>query len=73
MTKLFPVCLPARGKRRCCEEGWIPWELAERAYTQYIRRVSDAPTLAEMAESGGFLASELDAYVPGWRSSLQRM
>lgn len=49
---------------------YIPWELAERAYDKYVQRFGDSQSLTLLARRGGFAASELDRFVPGWREEL---
>jgi hypothetical protein len=59
-----------------CQLGiTIPWSLAERAYEGYVKRCggSASQSLQRLAERGGFYASEMDEFAPGWRAFDQEM
>ena len=45
----------------------IPWEIADLAYSAYMRKYGKKQPLERIAERGGFYASELDSLLPGWR------
>ena len=46
---------------------WIPWTIADEAYSVYSARYGQEQPLVLLAERGGFHARELDTYIPGWR------
>lgn len=51
----------------------IPWEMHLRAYAVYCTRCGPQPALIDLAGRncrGGFHASELDQFIPGWRDEL---
>lgn len=45
----------------------IAWGTAELAYSAYAARYGGGQTLERLSERGGFHASELDTFLPGWR------
>lgn len=51
----------------------IPWEMHLRAYDVYCREHGPQPALIDLERRncrGGFSASELDHFIPGWRAEL---
>jgi len=45
----------------------IPWSLHVRAWNAYSAKYGKQQSAERIAERGGFSASELDIFVPGWR------
>lgn len=65
----FPV-MADRGSGRIM----IPWSLAEEAYLVYDSRYGGGgQSLERVAERGGFGASEMDLFRPGWRPVAQEL
>lgn len=48
----------------------IPWEMHLRAYGVYEQRYGRQQALIEGGCRGGFMANELDEFIPGWRHEL---
>ena len=46
---------------------WIPWSIAELAYSVYSARYGRGQTLERLGERGGFGPGEMDMFVPDWR------
>lgn len=55
MSKRFPLIINQHP-----EEKWtVPWEVAEEAYKEYVRRYGRCQTLERIAERGGFGYDEI--------------
>jgi len=67
---LFPVTpaqTRAQGERSGPSPRWIPWSVAEKAYSVYAARYGRDQSLERIADRGGFYAEELDELHPSWR------
>ena len=65
MGKTFPISMgkcPYAGPRK-----QIPWEVAEKAYADYVRRFGNSQSLERLKERGGFSEYEMDMFYPDWR------
>lgn len=50
----------------------VPWHIAELAYSVYVRHGGSDQPLEQLAERGGFGASEMDMFLPDWRERVAR-
>jgi hypothetical protein len=46
---------------------WIPWSVAELAYSVYSGKYGRSQSLETLAERGGFGPGEMDEFLPDWR------
>lgn len=51
----------------------IPWSLHLRAWDAYAEKYGRSQSAERLAERGGFGASELDVFVPGWRDEVSEI
>jgi hypothetical protein len=65
--RLFPL---QRDRRDLLSPTNIPWSVAEKAYAVYAAKYGTRQSLERLAERGGFGVSEMDEFVPEWRSLL---
>lgn len=64
-SKLFPIQTERGAKPHPL---WIPWPVAELAYSVYAADFGTSQSLARLAERGGFGPSEMDKLLPDWRA-----
>lgn len=62
----FPVLLGRDG----LQKKYIPWEIAEKAYSAYVKKYGTGQSLARIGGRGGFWESEMDELYPAWRSEV---
>lgn len=64
-----PVQLSALDRRQGVRSIAIPGGLHRRAYAAYATKWGNSQSSSDIARRGGFGASELDEFAPGWRDS----
>lgn len=52
---------------------WIPWSVAELAYSVYAGRYGKDQSLKRLAERGGFGPNEMDHFLPDWRERCDQL
>lgn len=50
----------------------IPWDMHMEAYAAYCKKYGEQKAMIEGWCRGGFGASELDMFIPGWREEIKR-
>ena len=50
--------------------GRITWEAHLKAYKEYAEQYGSPQSAETVAERGGFEASELDEFYPGWKKCI---
>lgn len=73
--KKFPL-LRTRGRKTNGIYGdntpidYIPWEVAEKAYTNYSRKYGTSQSIEAISKRGGFCQYEMDDFYPSWREEV---
>lgn len=64
MSKRFPLMPGVSGDHG---PSSCAWEIAEKAYANYVKRFGSQQSLERIAQRGGFSWLEMDDQYPAWR------
>ena len=64
-TKTFPIQVERGADPHPLR---VPWDVAELAYSVYAGKYGTSQSLERLAQRGGFAPSEMDIFVPDWRT-----
>ena len=65
--RTFPILREHRGRVNEPHPPRIPWSVAELAYAAYMNKYGTDQSLGQLAQRGGFAASEMNDLLPDWR------